>query len=153
MEICERLHYDLVALYIRIQVTASWEKLGKSVMARNLLQKSLEQAIPDKFLVPFAENYPYLKELLEGLSQKDKTGFVSQVICLGKIFENRCNKLKNANIYPEIFSLLTEREQKLVQPIVSVQLFLHKKATDRDFFVISHPGKRVISNASSTGSV
>ena len=37
------------------------------------------------------------------------------MIYLGKIFENRCNKLKNANIYPEIFSLLTEREQKLVQ--------------------------------------
>lgn len=115
LEICERLHYNLVALYIQIQVAASWEKLGKSVMARNLLQKSLEQAMPDKFLVPFAENYPYLKEILERLSQKDKTGFVSQVIYLGKIFENRCNKLKNANIYPEIFSLLTEREQKLVQ--------------------------------------
>ena len=46
LEICERLHYNLVALYIQIQVAASWEKLGKSVMARNLLQKSLEQAMP-----------------------------------------------------------------------------------------------------------
>lgn len=57
LAMCEALHYDLVALHLRIQMAAACARLGRQDEGRSLLEQALAQAAPDGFVVPFAENF------------------------------------------------------------------------------------------------
>ncbi len=117
LKVCQNLHYALVALYIQIQTAAAYEKIGKPVEAGNLLKKSLEEAVPDGFVMPFVENYRYLEERLNSVVSQDTKEFISHIIELGKNWEDRCLRLRNTGIYPADFAVLTERELKITQLI------------------------------------
>ena len=67
---CESLHYALVALHIRLQTASAYEALGNRAMARKLLVRALEDAEPDGFVLPFAENAPYLMNHYSALSRE-----------------------------------------------------------------------------------
>ena len=106
---CEAMHYALVALHIRIQTAAAYEMLGKHEQARALLSQALTDAEPDTLLMPFAENYRYLKPLLvQNLLQSP---LVPKIIELGEAAELRGSRA----VRPTALAALTEREYEIVR--------------------------------------
>ena len=61
--------YSLVALYLRIQTAAAYAMMAKQTEAAALLQETLQEAKMDGLVLPFAENYRYLKPLLAAGAQ------------------------------------------------------------------------------------
>ena len=118
LAVCEAMHYALVALHVRIQVAAAYELLGKHQEARDLLTQALADGSPDGFVMPFVENYRYLKPLL---TQEMQGGLVQKIVELGEAAELR----KNHTGRPMIFTALTEREYELV-------LLMAKHLTNRE---------------------
>ncbi|MDO5422437.1 MAG: LuxR C-terminal-related transcriptional regulator [Eubacteriales bacterium] len=110
---CEGLHYALVALYLRIQTAAAYEMLGKEPEARGLLEQALGDAVPDDFLLPFVENYHYLKRLLENSTGQYKP-FLRRIRQLGEAYELRQRHLGERTARPAAFAVLTEREYEIV---------------------------------------
>lgn len=108
LAVCEGMHYALVAMHIRIQTAAAYEMLGKHAEAQAQLDQALTDAEPDGFVIPFAENYRYLKPLL---TERLQTGTVAQIIELGEAAERR----KAGFDRPEALSALTEREYEIVR--------------------------------------
>ena len=107
---CAGLHYALVALHLRIQTAAAYAMLGKTDEAQELLLQALQDAEPDAFLLPFAENYRYIRELLETLPQ---TPFLSRIRQLGQASEERQKRLSAHR--PASLAALTEREYEIVK--------------------------------------
>lgn len=106
--VCEAMHYALVALHIRIQTAAAFEMLGKHEEAREYLTLAISEAEPDGFVMPFVENYHYLKHQL---SERIQCELVQRIIALG---EAACKRRANA-VRPAVFDILTEREYEIVQ--------------------------------------
>ncbi len=113
LTMCEGLHYALVALHLRIQTAAAYEMLGKELEAKELLEQALKDAMPDDFLLPFVENYHYLKRLLENSVGQYKD-FIERIIQLGEEYERRQKNLCKQAIRPTVFAVLTEREYEIV---------------------------------------
>ena len=102
------MHYALVALHIRIQTAAAYERLGKSEEARAWLRKALSDAEPDGLVMPFVENYDILKPLLE---REIKNDLISKIIELGEAATAR----NAAGTRPAAFDALTPREFEIVE--------------------------------------
>ena len=107
LAMCEGMHYALVALHIRIQTAAAYEMLGKSEEAHAWLSRALSDAAPDGFVMPFVENYDYLKPML---SQEIQCDLVTKIIELGEAAKKR----KAASARPSAFEGLTQRESEIV---------------------------------------
>ncbi len=108
LAVCEAMHYALVALHIRIQTAAAYEKLGKSEEAHACLKKALSDAAPDGFVMPFVENYERLKPLL---AREIKTELVEKITNLGEAAERR----RDESARPAVFDALTPREFEIVE--------------------------------------
>ena len=106
LAVCETMHYALVALHIQIQTAAAYEKLGKLEEARMWLKKALSDAEPDNLVMPFVENYDFLKPML---ALEIQTDFIAQIIKLGEAAKRR----RGENVRPAVFATLTEREYEL----------------------------------------
>ena len=61
---CQRFHYGLVALHVRVQMAAAYGLYGQPAEARATLEQALAEAAPDGFWMPLTENYRYLAPLL-----------------------------------------------------------------------------------------
>ena len=107
LPVCEAMHYALVALHLRIQTAAAYEKLGKSEEAHAWLRKALSDAEPDGLVMPFVENYDILKPLLE---REVKNDLLSKIIELGEAATAR----NAASARPAAFDALTPREFEIV---------------------------------------
>ena len=107
LAVCDAMHYALVALHIRIQVAAAYELLGKHQEAHDQLARALADGSPDGFVIPFVENYRYLKPLL---AQEIQDGLVRKIVELGEAAEQR----KSSTERPMIFTPLTGREYEIV---------------------------------------
>ena len=107
LTMCEGMHYALVALHIRIQTAAAYEMLGKSEEAHAWLSRALSDAAPDGFMMPFVENYDYLKSMLP---QKIQCDLITQIIELGEAAKRR----KTASACPLAFAALTQREFEII---------------------------------------
>ena len=107
LALCGELHYALVALHVRIQTAAAYAMLGKTPEARTLLAQALGDAAPDGFVLPFAENYGYLKPLL---AQMEPDGFLQRITEPGESALRR----RDASARPPALSALTEREFEIV---------------------------------------
>ncbi len=118
LETCEKTHYALVSLHIQIQTAAAYEMLSRHHDARLLLQQALKNALPDGFLIPFAENYRYLKSLLDHMNAMSSDPFISQIISIGSAYEQYCICLSSRSSQPEIFKVLNSRETEIVGLIV-----------------------------------
>ena len=108
LPVCESMHYALVALHIRIQTAAAYERLGKSEEAHTWLRKALSDAEPDGLVMPFVENYDILKPLLE---REIKNDLISKIIELGEAAAAR----SAAGTRPAAFDVLTPREFEIVE--------------------------------------
>ena len=107
LALCEGMHYALVALHVRLQTASAYERLGKRREAETLLAQALADAAPDGIVMPFAENYRYLKPLLAAGPQ---TALTARVLALGEAGERR----QSGTVRPAAFAALTEREYALV---------------------------------------
>ena len=97
------MHYALVALHVRLQTASAYERLGKRGEAETLLAQALADAAPDGIVMPFAENYRYLKPLLQDMPQD---AFTSRIQTLGEALETHCAELLHARTYPAGFDVL-----------------------------------------------
>ena len=108
LPVCEAMHYALVALHLRIQTAAAYEKLGKSEEAHAWLRKALSDAAPDGFVMPFVENYERLKPLL---AREIRTELIGKITELGEAAERR----RDESARPAVFDALTPREFEIVE--------------------------------------
>ena len=107
LAVCEGMHYALVALHIRIQTAAAYERLGKAGEAREWLVGALCAAAPDGFVLPFVENYDRLKPMLARESPSD---LIARIVELGEAAKTR----NAAGLRPAAFAALTPREFEIV---------------------------------------
>ncbi len=114
LAMCEALHYGLVALHVRIQTASAYEMLGKHAEAGAFLERALKDAEPDDFLMPFAENYPYLKELLESCANGQRETFICRILQLGRECEEKQKGMAKQDVRPAALAMLTEREYEIV---------------------------------------
>ena len=112
---CESLHYALVALHIRLQTASAYEALGNRAMARKLLIRALEDAQPDGFVLPFAENAPYLMDLYLALSRELETPFAAAVCEASGQWLSRKETSGAPCELPEALRELSERERSVAQ--------------------------------------
>ena len=112
LAVCEAMHYALVALHIRIQTAAAYEMLGKSEEAHEWLSRALSDAAPDGFVMPFVENYRYLRDLL-GCCAEHNT-LVKRIVQLGDGYEARRKQMQDQAVRPAVLAPLTEREWEIV---------------------------------------
>lgn len=115
LSVCESLHYALVALHIRLQTASAYEALGNRAMARKLLIRALEDAQPDGFVLPFAENAPYLMDLYLALSRELETPFAAAVCEASGQWLSRKETSGAPCELPEALLELSERERSVAQ--------------------------------------
>lgn len=115
LSVCESLHYALVALHIRLQTASAYEALGNRAMARKLLVRALEDAQPDGFVLPFAENAPYLMDLYLALSRELETPFAASVCELSERWLSRQQTSGSRQEPIEALRELSERERSVAQ--------------------------------------
>ena len=109
LESCEAMHYALVALHVRLQTASAYAQLGKRREAQALLAQALADGETDGFVMPFVENYRYLKELLA-----ESGGVLArQAVLLGGAYEDRCRSLRQRSAAPAAFAVLTDREREV----------------------------------------
>ena len=108
LAVCEAMHYALVALHLRVQTAAAYGKLGKIEEARAWLEKALSDAAPDGFVMPFVENYDYIKPLL---ARETQSPLAAQIMALGEAAQAR----SMASVRPAVFGALTTREYEIVE--------------------------------------
>ena len=112
---CGSLHYALVALHIRLQTASADEALGNRAMARKLLVRALEDAQPDGFVLPFAENAPYLMNHYSALSRELETPFAAAVCEASGQWLSRKETSGAPCELPEALRELSERERSVAQ--------------------------------------
>ena len=108
LAVCEAMHYALVALHLRVQTAAAYGKLGKIEEARAWLEKALSDAAPDGLVMPFVENYDYIKPLL---ARETQSPLAAQIMALGEAARAR----SMASVRPAVFDALTTREYEIVE--------------------------------------
>ena len=108
LAVCEAMHYALVALHLRVQTAAAYGKLGKIEEARAWLEKALSDAAPDGLVMPFVENYDYIKPLLAWETQSP---LAAQIMALGEAAQAR----SKASLRPAVLGALTTREYEIVE--------------------------------------
>ena len=115
LALCEGMHYALVALHIRLQTASAYEALGNRAMARKLLVRALEDAEPDGFVLPFAENAPYLMNHYSALSRELETPFAASVCELSEHWLSRKETSGSRQEPIEALRELSERERSVAQ--------------------------------------
>ncbi len=108
LAVCEAMHYALVALHLRVQTAAAYGKLGKIEESRAWLEKALSDAAPDGLVMPFVENYDYIKPLL---ARETQSPLAAQIMALGEAAQAR----SMASVRPAVFGALTTREYEIVE--------------------------------------
>ena len=113
LAVCEAMHYALVALHVRLQTAAAYELLGKRSEAWEVLERALRDAEPDEFLMPFVENYRYLKDLLKSCAEHN--ALAKRIAQIGDAYEARRKQIQNQTARPVTLAPLTEREYEIVE--------------------------------------
>ena len=113
LTVCEAMHYAWVILHIRIQMAAAYEMLGKRSKAREVFERALRDAEPDEFMMPFVENYRYLKDLLGRCAEHNP--LAKRIAQLGDGYEARRKQIQNQAARPATMAPLTEREYEIVR--------------------------------------
>ena len=112
---CQRFHYGLVALHVRVQMAAAYGLYGQPAEARAALEQALAEAAPDGFWMPLAENYRYLAPLLAQGGWDSAQPLVERAIALGQRYEARRAQLNGSADRPAIAAALTEKELALAR--------------------------------------
>ena len=111
LAVCEAMHYALVALHVRLQTAAAYEALGKRAEACRLLDQALKDAAPDWIMIPFVENYAYIKPTLQYCSGQPE--LIGSIVRLGEAMLARKKAAPDAGSRPAEFAALTDREYEI----------------------------------------
>lgn len=118
LKLCGVYPYMLCGLHLHIQQAAAYEALGKRSEAVSELQNALAISVSDGCVMPFVENYSYIKELLPHI-QGDSSGFIEQLESLADQYEKeKENILKHEGKIPAAKSL-TETEYRICELIAA----------------------------------
>ena len=112
LQLCQGMHYALAELHIRLQTAAAYAMLDKAADAKPLLEEALQAAGADGFILPFVENFRYLRGLLPTLPQTEQ---VAQMTALGEAYETRCAQIREQGARPAALEQLTRREVEITQ--------------------------------------
>ena len=118
LDVCGALHYQLVALHIRLQTAAAYEALGKRTEAQALLDRALQDALPDQLVMPFVENYRYLQALLAAVPLGPSADFLHRIQTLGDAWEAR-RSVPEPAAPPAALAVLTGREMEITRLIAA----------------------------------
>ena len=113
---CAGLHYALVALHIRIQTAAAYAALGKRAEALEQMNAALREAAPDGLLIPFAENFRWLRELLPQCTDGASAELTGRILELGARYEARLTPQPEEPAQPEALMALTARGGERAPP-------------------------------------
>lgn len=118
IKLCGIYPYTLCSLHLHIQQGAAYEALGKRSEAISELKVALAIAISDGCLMPFVENYHYIKELIPYV-QDDYSDFTDRFEEFAdKYGKEKDNILKHAVMVPAAKSL-TETEYRICELIAA----------------------------------
>lgn len=99
------------ALHVRLQTAAAYEALGKRAEACRLLDQALKDAAPDWIMIPFVENYAYIKPTLQYCSGQPE--LIGSIVRLGEAMLARKKAAPGAESRPAEFAALTDREYEI----------------------------------------
>lgn len=93
--VAEELSCVLPQIYFHIFVGAAQAALGKPDEAKNELGAALALAVPDHIYMPFAQNFPHIKAVLEKIKPSDDypRETIEKILRLGAEFEKSASKL------------------------------------------------------------
>ena len=115
LAVCEKLHYALVALHIRIQTASAYEMLGNRAAAKKLLESAIQSAEIDGFVLPFCENAPYLMTQYESLGRERPSAFAEEIcVCSKRWLSAREASCRTQGLSPALREL-SERELSLAR--------------------------------------
>lgn len=124
LAVCDAMHYALVTMHIRIQTAAAYEMLGKHEEAHQCLAQALDDAQADGFVMPFVENYRYLKSALE---RENRTELRDRIMELGETIHARDTVMKRSDVFGE----LTQKEYEIVE--MMMQRLSNREIAERMF--------------------
>lgn len=114
LSMCEKLHYALVALHIKIQTAAAYERIGKRREALRFMSEAIAEAAPDGIIMPFAENYEYIAPLLVAKYAGEYEEFLQKAIAFGKRGAAKRLLLRGGAMRP-VEQSLSEKEEKIAR--------------------------------------
>ena len=115
LAMCQKLHYALVAIHIKIQTAAAYEMLDRRQQATALLSEAVAVASPDGIVMPFAENYEYIVPLLAALCTGEYAAFAEKAIALGKQGAARRKSVREGSAKPAAVECLLPKEQEIAR--------------------------------------
>ena len=119
LSVCENLHYALVALHIRIQTAAACERLGNRREALERIRSAMQDAAPDGFAIPFAENAQDLLEVYRALARGTKAPFAALILELSDRKLSQQEARKGPAALSQELQSLSERELCVAQLIAA----------------------------------
>ena len=111
LALCRHFPYVLCEIHVLIQAAGACYALQYHQEAHDYLKTAIQLAKADQILIPFCENYIYIKDLL-GCS-----AFEQRIHDLSRRFESNCHSLSDTLGRPAAASVLTDRELELAQLI------------------------------------
>ena len=119
-EECQKLYgifsNILCVIWLHIQLAAAFEKLGKADAAVAELKTALGMAMPDKILMPFAENTVYISKQLSKLKEeKEYTEYIDKILGLSETVQTGREKILREYFGKDKVYGLSERELEIAK--------------------------------------
>lgn len=112
---CQKLHYALVELHIKIQTAAAYEMLGRRQQAAALLNEAIAIAAPDGIVMPFAENYEYIAPLLKAVCGGEFAAFAEEAIRFGEMGARRRSSVRDGGSACSAADSLSPKEREIAR--------------------------------------
>ena len=112
LQMCAKISYALVEIHIRLQTAAAYEMLGMREEASLMLEAALKDSEADWCIIPAAENYRYIGELVREFKHRD---FAEQICRAGEKFEANCTAIQKQLYGEDIIEGLTDKEMQIAR--------------------------------------
>ncbi len=112
-KVCDNMHYALVSIHLKIQAAGAYFMMKKAAEAEKLLAEALSEAEPDGFIMPFVENYRYIREIIRIFSLKNASRLLDLIMENGEKYETNRAFLQNNAARPQAVAMLSDKELEL----------------------------------------